>query len=306
MSSHPMQFASLSATYYAEPEVLRRQLLSIPEGWLRLVVDDGTPDAEWSAVEQMLRGLAGVEVVRLHDNVGLAAAQNAGMRRLDELGGVTHVLLLDQDSEPCAGAVDKLAAAYVELEREGKRVGAVGPTLIDPDTQVRHGFHVTKRGFWTRIHPERGPPVRCAGLNGSGTLMSLSMALTLNGMDESLFIDMVDAEWSFRVSAGGLALYGVPTAVFLHRMGVESSRIWLFGWRVWPRRRPVRNRYVFRNTIKLIRREYVPVVWKLWALVKLTLSLLVALATDRDRREQLVSMMHGVVDGVRNLSGKIR
>lgn len=25
-------------------------------GWLRLVVDDGTPDAEWSAVEHMLRG----------------------------------------------------------------------------------------------------------------------------------------------------------------------------------------------------------------------------------------------------------
>lgn len=68
----------------------------------------------------------------------------------------------------------------------------------------------------------------------------------------------------------------------------------------------MRNRYVFRNTIKLIRRRYVPNVWKFWAVVKLTLSLLVALAPDRDRGEQLVSMMHGVVDGARNLGGKIR
>lgn len=221
MSSYPMQFACLTATHYAEPEVLRRQLLSVPEGWVRLVVDDGSPDAEWSVVERMLQGLAGVEVVRLHCNAGLAAAQNAGMRRLDELGGVTHVLLLDQDSEPTEGAIDKLAAAYVELEHAGHRIGGVGPALVEPDTQVRHGFHVVKRGVWTRIHPEGGPPVRCAGLNGSGTLMSLSMALSLNGMDESLFIDMVDAEWSFRVSARGFSLYGVPTAVFMHRMGAN-------------------------------------------------------------------------------------
>ncbi|WP_165971234.1 glycosyltransferase [Luteimonas terrae] len=298
-------FASLTATYYPNSEILRRQLCAIPDGWIRLIVDDGTSDMAWRDIARMLRAFDRVEVIRLPRNIGLAAAQNAGLRQLKKREDVGCVLLLDQDTEPREHAVELLVSAYRELADAFPNVGAVGPALIDPATDVHHGFHVVRRGVWKRISPLSGPPVPCATLNGSGTLMALDTAISLGGMDETLFIDMVDAEWSFRMSANGFGLYGVPGSQFLHRMGVETSRIWLFGWRVWPRRSPIRNRYVFRNSIKLMRRNYVPAVWKVWAVIKLSLSFVVALMTDPDRWKQLASMAAGVVDGLRRIDGKV-
>lgn len=135
--------------------------------------------------------------------------------------------------------------------------------------------------------------------------MSLDTVLELGGMDEDLFIDMVDAEWSFRLEASGRMLFGVPEAKFLHQMGEASSRIWVFGWRVWPRRTPLRNRYLFRNTIALLRRKYVPTIWKGWAVVKLALSMLIAGMVGPDRAAQVTSMAIGVVDGLQGRKGRI-
>jgi rhamnosyltransferase len=76
-------------------------------------------------------------------------------------------------------------------------------------------------------------------------------------------------------------------------MGEASRRIWLFGWRVWPSRSPQRHYYLFRNAVALMRRQYVPVVWKTWAVAKLVLTAVVhGLHGDR-RREQLQQMWRG-------------
>jgi rhamnosyltransferase len=300
-----MLCASITVTFHPAPTLLLRQLQSLPDDWLRLVVDNGTSDKEWEVITVAIADLPNVKVLRLGANLGLAAAQNRGMQYLAAQGHCTNVLLLDQDSEPLLGAVNALANAHSTLVASGYPVGAVGPLLCDPTSGVQHGFHRVASWYWTRIVPVGGAPVPCESLNGSGTFMALDLALSLGGMDESLFIDHIDTDWSFRLLAAGHQLYGVPSASFLHRMGDRTTRLWLFGWRVWPVRSPHRHRYLFRNAVLLLRRPYVPRIWKVWAVAKLGLTVTVFAFMGPQRVEQVSSMMAGIWDGIRGQSGAL-
>ena len=300
-----MKCASITVTYFPDASVLRRQLDAIPAGWLRVIVDNGTPASLWEPVESSFSARDDVVVLRLPDNRGLAAAQNEGMRWLNARHAETHILLLDQDSEPCEGAVDLLLQALEALTADGAPVAAVGPLLVDPVAGAHHGFHVIHGCRWSRVDPIPGKLIRCASLNGSGTLMSLATALKHGGMDEGLFIDLVDADWSFRLRDRGLQLYGVSDSVFGHRMGERTTRIWLFGWRTWPVRSPRRHRFLFRNGMILLKKRHVPMVWKLWAIPKFILTAAVFAVTGPQRLAQLRAMSRGVFDGLLGRTGDI-
>lgn len=307
-----LSLATVTVTYYPDAGLLFSQLSALPADARKIVVDNGTPEHEWNPARHRLESLEGVEVLRLGQNLGLPAALNKGIAHLSKTGEEPFVLLLDQDSEPDHGAAEAMIEAFRALEASGCKVGAIGPALLDPFTGLHHGFHVQTALRWKRIFPADGTsPIRCASLNGSGTLMRIETWRKLGGLDESMFIDHVDTEWSFRLQAAGYGLWGIPSAKFVHRMGNASIRFWAFGWRLWPSRSPQRHYYLFRNAISLIRREYVPRVWKAWAIMKLALTFSVQGLYDPARSRQWACMWRGMKDGFglkpfREVSGKNR
>jgi len=138
-----------------------------------------------------------------------------------------------------------------------------------------------------------------ANLNGSGTLVPRGIVEALGGLEDAFFIDHVDTEWAFRVRNAGFGLYGAPQVTFLHRMGEKTWRFWWMGWRVWPYRSPRRHRYLFRNAARLLRRDYVPAVWKAWAVPKLLVTLGAHALFDARRGAQVGEMVRGFMEGWR-------
>lgn len=295
----------VTVTYLPDVELLQLQLQSLPAGAIRVLVDNGTPRTLWERVEVMLQRFSDVQVMRFSENLGLAVATNRGVEHLVATQGVTHVLLLDQDSTPTPDSVSVLLDSYQKLASVGERVGAVGPRLVDPGTGLSHGFHRIEGWRWRRSEGCAGRPLECAGLNGSGTLMKAEDFLSVGGLREDFFIDHIDTEYSFRLTAMGYNLFGVRDAVFLHRMGDSGKRLWLGKWSVWPKRTPLRHRYLFRNAMLLMRLPFVPNLWKLWAIPKLLLTVLVFGITGPDRLGQLTSMFRGVRDGLAGRKGQI-
>lgn len=296
------QVATITVTYNPDIALLREQLHALPHECPGVLVDNASEPALRAQIETLATQRPGTVLLRNADNAGLAAAINQGAKAMrDAFPQARFLLLLDQDSLPEAGSIASLLDTIVGLQAQGKRPGCVGPMLLDVTTGMQHGFHQMTRWRWTRVFPHRGSaaPVRCANLNGSGTLVPLELFIELGGLEDALFIDHVDTEWSFRVQSHGYSLYGVPAAVFQHRMGEASRRIWLLGWRVWPWRSPLRHRYLFRNTLWLMRRSHVPAVWKFWAAIKLLLTTSVHAAADPRRGEQLRAMRQGLVEGLR-------
>lgn len=291
----------VTVTYDPDPSILQSQLRSLPEEALKVVVDNASPHVRAEDLQHMASEIPCTHLILRSQNEGLPAALNHGVeisRAIDPTRQL--VLLLDQDSEPQAGSIQILLDALSALQRAEGRVGAVGPRLVDVATGLQHGFHQPTRWRWRRVYPlPTDSPVPCATLNGSGTLMPLDIFQTLGGLDASLFIDHVDTEWSFRLRAAGYCLYGIPHAEFLHRMGATSTRFWMLGWKVWPSRSPVRHYYLFRNAVRLMRCNYVPVLWKVWAVAKLAVTFFVVALIGPDRLRQWCQMGRGVGDGLR-------
>lgn len=303
----PVQLASITVTYHPDASILARQLRALPPETIKIIVDNDSGEETRANINSLIKEKSRIFFLPQSSNLGLAAALDLGVRSLPDIAPhCALILFLDQDSEPLPGAIERLCAALAELERFGKNPGAVGPQLQDVDTGLYHGFHQMTRWRWRRVFPKatEHQPIPIANLNGSGMLMRRAVYECLEGLDSDLFIDHVDTEWAFRLMANGYTLWGVPDTVFMHRMGQRGIRFWMLGWRVWPARPPSRHRYLYRNALWLLRRPYVPRVWKFWAVVKLLLTALIHGLADPHRLTQLAAMWQGVREGVHRTSLK--
>lgn len=290
--------ATVTVTYRPDLTILRTQLAQLPPDALRIIVDNASPETLRSGLRALAAGVD-ADLIENATNLGLAAAMNAGIAH-GLAAGCRRILFLDQDTEPGAESVAALCAAQDRLQAEGKGPACVGPALVDVATGLQHGFHRIRDWRWMRAMPAADADafVECANLNGSGTLVPRIVLEQAGVLEADFFIDHVDTEWSFRVLAHGFALLGVPWVAFRHRMGERTWRFWWFGWRVWPYRSPLRHRYLFRNAVRLMRRGYVPRIWKYWAVAKLMLTVCVHGAFDRQRRAQLGAMLAGIRAGL--------
>ena len=142
-------------------------------------------------------------------------------------------------------------------------------------------------------------------LIASGCLISLDALDAVGGMDESLFIDHVDLEWGLRARRAGYRLYCAPRVPLHHSLGDESV---LLPGRAQPVHvhAPVRNYYILRNTIILIRRDIMPWRWRVrycyWAVKYAAFN---ALAVDR-LPERRALLWRGFRDGLRGRRGRLR
>jgi len=290
------EIITVTVTYNPDLAILSSQLSALPEHSLKIIIDNHSSKPTGLEISQAIAAWPNIHFVANSVNRGLAAAINQGVQQALTLApNARFLFLLDQDSEPDTHCVKTLLSAFQELHKQELAVGCVGPQLIDPATGLAHGFHQAKGWRWLRLYPKNtDSPVACSNLNGSGLLMQVALFQELGGLDEAFFIDHVDTEWAFRVLNAGFSLWGIPAARMYHRMGQESLRYWWFGWRLWPCRSPLRHRYLFRNAVLLMRRSYVPLVWKAWAVVKLMLTFCVHAVFDRQRSQQIQAMIGGV------------
>jgi rhamnosyltransferase len=287
-------------------ERLRSQLESLPEAIGLVVVDNASQEPLVKALRALLLARRNTTLIENTRNVGLGAALNQGARHaMAQSPAADQLLLLDQDSVPEPGAVERLLGAYLELHAAAKDLGCVGPSLLDNTTGLQHGFHRIEGWRWTRVYPSAADshaPIPCSNMNGSGTLVGAALFRELGGLDDSLFIDHIDTDWSFRVLQSKHTLLGIPDAVFEHCMGERGLRFWLGRWRVWPQRSPRRHYFLFRNAIWLMKRDYVPFVWKAWCVAKLILTLMVHSVVDPLRRQQVACMLEGIRAGLKRPS----
>ncbi len=282
-------------THQPDPQTLAAALGALaPQVGALVLVDDATGDPRF---RDFCAGYRDLQVIPLPENRGLAHALNAGIERARSIAGITHVLLLDQDSVPENGMVCALKSALDRLGRREK-VAAAGPRFRDPRERRDAPFVRIRFPFNRKLHcTEACPEIRCDFLITSGSLIPLAVLDETGGMDETLFIDNVDMDWCFRVRAAGYALYGVCAARMRHSLGASRRRLPGLprGIVVHP---PRRLYYMMRNRLLLYRRAHTPRAWIAQdlprALVKLALFSIVV----GPRRENLRHMIAGLRAGM--------
>lgn len=253
--------------YHPQREALEPLLLALAPQVQALLVVDNTPD-RGEAMDQILsplrERLPNLRLHRMNGNLGIAAAQNVGIRMAleQEFDGV---LLSDQDSLPMDDMVAALKNCLQKLEAEGVHVGCVCPEYFDETTRQVFRFQVQKPGqlFYSSAPSDPSLPWQeiLTGIS-SGTLIPRRALLEVGAMREDLFIDHVDIEWCLRARVTGFRNFATSRARLVHRMGDALFQVWCFGWRSHSEYSPLRLYYQFRNFLLLCRLRHV--TWRWW------------------------------------------
>lgn len=296
---------ALVVTY--NPDDITRLLSAVVQQCGKVVVvDNGSIN---SADIQAYCEATKATYIGLGENLGIAAAQNIGIAWAREQGA-THVLLMDHDSVP---SPDMVALLLRALENDDS-LGAVGPLAAEEREGADQLVYVVHDWKPSRASVEelQRESVEAAFLIASGCLIRMDILDEIGGMNEALFIDHVDLEWGLRARNAGWKLAVIPAARLYHELGDE---VVLLPGRAQPIHvhSPVRNYYLARNTVWLIRESgLAPRKWRVryaWWLVKyvgfngMGMQLLVGgeQAQGRSRRRMLV---HGLRDGIRRRMGR--
>lgn len=252
-----------------------------------------------------------IEYIQLDENHGIAYAQNIGIQWAEGFGA-THILLMDQDSVPFPNMVSKLKSVFVtnqEKPKDTSLLAAAGPSYVDSRTNKKSFFVIEESHVPGRWFPDNASldseVVDVMFLISSGTLVSMEVIKALGGMRNDYFIDHVDTEWSFRAKQMGYRIVGVPSAVMEHSLGDEVKTIWFFGRRQVSYHSPLRDYYMFRNTLLMLRDVSIPIVWRLhfiWRLVQFAGYFLIFTPS---RWERLSKMSLGLYHGLKNVRGKL-
>ena len=271
--------------YYPPPEVWERWI-----GWAagvdRLLLFDNTPAASGStAFRPALPG--NVTYVAAGTNCGVAAAFNAAARMAGS-ERCTHLLTLDQDSEPPA---DLAAALYRSLPpAEWERTGLVGPQHTREDIRLA----------------EQAGTAPVEGLMSSGCLVNLAAWRAVGGYNEQFFMDHVDSDFCLRLRRADYRVVICNRVVMPHCLGNARVHVML-GRRFLVNHHPPARRYTMaRNTVGLCRLygDDFPGLRARKARELLGITVKVLLF-ERRKCAQLASILRGLRDGFRGEPGHV-
>lgn len=261
-----------------------------------LLVNNG-PSLQFD--EAFLKGQR-FEIRHMGGNQGVASALNAGFRWAEEMCA-SHVLTMDQDSQPALDMVAALKNALVVLGDRGFRLGAVGPQSVDFATGRPAPFVLPVNGKRHSQVLASGDLLEVEHLITSGCLIPMAAWRDTGPFLESLFIDYVDIEWCMRARSRGWIVFGVGDAVLRHSLG---DRFVKWGRRQLPWHQPIRHYYLFRNAIAMQRMRYIPRSWKRVDARLLFKRFVFIAITAGWRLGHVRAMLLGVWDGLLGRGGR--
>lgn len=275
-----------------------------------VVVDNGSPADAVARLQDECAALPVAELVALGANRGIAAAQNVGTTRARALGA-DAVLLSDQDSLPADDMVDRLLEGLDRAHSEAAAGRLAPPAAVGPvSTDERNAgapllFSDHRWGPRRATVPaEPGTLVPATFLLASGCLVPVSALDAVGPMNDDWFIDHIDLEWGLRARRAGLGLYGVVGAAMAHSLGDRTQHI--------PGRArdvhihsPVRNYFMVRNTVLLIRSGLMPVAWRWGYAAWITKYAGFYVLAVAPRRRRAALLLRGVTDALRGRTGSL-
>ncbi|ALS99236.1 rhamnosyltransferase [Lacimicrobium alkaliphilum] len=227
------------------------------------------------------------------DNIGIAAAQNVGLRDL-QLSDCQYGLLLDQDSQPDGEFVSRLRSLLVASKQDNRDVVAIGPRIVCSFSDKPVKPRVQRE---LEVYDDM---VCVTQIISSGMMIDLEKLDETGMKEEALFIDGVDHEWCWRARQRNLSIALAGNVKMVHRLGDSRSTFAGITYKVGS---PIRLYYQFRNILLLCRRSYVPGYWKTRNLLVLPIRFFANSILQPGRLERTSYMLKGLWDGMRRKDG---
>lgn len=253
--------------------------------WDMVLIDNSPiPDERFSSAD--------TTYIHCETNVGIAKAQNLGLKTLFDKG-VEYAFLLDQDSLFTPAIAGELLQQFVALEKKHP-IAAIGPSIYCQFSDC------IDQGVLQKGQKVSDNLKEVKQIIASGMLLSKHAFERVGEKESSLFIDGVDHEWCWRARSKGMVIYQSLSACMPHRQG--DDRVKVYGI-TFKQGAPIRLYYQFRNVLILSRRSYVPLYWKLRHVCAIPLRYIVNRFCFTQGWERGEYMRAGLQDGFKHRSG---
>lgn len=308
MIKHNAAISAIVVIYNPHEPTLLRLLRSLENQVQTIVIVDNSPHTASTPKTWDQIHFANLKYFPLEKNMGIGYAQNIGIewaitQKAD------YILLMDQDSIPSQDMVANLLGVFSKNHGQAPNIIAAGPAYTDPRSLAKSSFLTSRFGFPTRQIPETrlkaSKLITAHFLISSGSLICVRKLLQVGGMRSGYFIDHVDTEWCLRAKNKGFSLVGQPLAQMEHSLGDETKKLWLFGWRMISYHSPVRDYYMFRNTILTLRNTEIPLPWSIFLLFRLVQFSAYFLILAPHKKIRAKMMVLGIWHGLKNVDGEL-
>ncbi|MEM1178038.1 MAG: glycosyltransferase family 2 protein [Acidobacteriota bacterium] len=256
-----------------------------------MVVDNGSTDGSWEAIEA---AYPAVEQVKVEENQGISHGMNVGLRRALE-SGEDYVLILNNDIE----VAPDMVAEMVKVAETDPKIGAVGPKafyyfdrerLWSTGGIIRFKHSVTRErgdGEIDRGQYDRDGEVDY--VNGCAMLTRRQAILDTGLWDSTYYLGVEDADWCMRMKQRGYTCHYAHRALLWHMISFSTGVY-----------KPGRTFHTGRSTAIFVRRFAGPWQWLtfvLWALVALPVAWLREL--PKGNAKAAISKGRGMLEGLR-------
>ncbi|WP_143959152.1 glycosyltransferase family 2 protein [Litoribacter populi] len=233
-----------------------------------------------------------ITVINLMQNLGIGKAQNIGME-MAYSEGADFFLHMDQDSLIDPNMINRLLSSYFFLQNKGYLIGLIGPVDYDIDS-LKPSIPKFNKG--KMIEKDL---ISVSETLSSGSLIPSHIYNEVGGLNEDLFIDVVDFEYCWRIKRSGYLIIRDFKAKLFHKLG--DGRVKILGFLHVGNTAPFRHYYAFRNSVYLILYEKAPFYWKLSNAIKIVFKIGVYPFAFKNGRERFSYMSMGFIDGCRRI-----
>lgn len=250
----------------------------------KLVIVDNTPNQNLGIInsEQLT-------YIPLFDNKGIAEAQNVGIKvSMDK--GADYLVFFDQDSIIPENFVFNILENFLSIKNYYPNLATLGPRIVDKNNKVETKSRLRKISKCKSF-------LICNQIISSGSIIPTEIIKKVGPMNSDLFIDYVDLEWCWRAKSFGY-MCGQSTFIFMdHKIGSQESIMGKFTIDVSA---IPRYYYMYRNYIRLLFLNYVPIKWKISHGVRLFFKFFYFPIILNNGNEILKNMVKGIRDGLTN------
>lgn len=262
-----------------------------------VVIVDNNSGGEGKTFLGTLAYLPKVSVIFNHQNLGIAAALNTGVKYAQETG-FEWVATFDQDSKVTSEMIQTMLHGHDACPNKEKIAG------LSPRYQNQSTGQIATSKQKKSIEGA-SPLEEVLVVMTSGNLLKLSIFDVVGYFNESLFIDHVDTEFCLRCAKRGYKILEVHDAILLHSIGFPAQHKILWAVKTTTNHSSLRRYYTARNSIYIYKKfVFTFPAWVMQDAVKFLKLMVMLVLFETDRKNKLMAIFRGFADGLLGKMGK--
>lgn len=275
-------------TLYFPDENVKTNITQLSKFVDKVVLLDNTPNSDNSA---LFSGIEKKEYVAYKENLGLSLAFN---RYLTTLTENCYIIFFDQDSFCPEDLVEQLKNGYQFCCKKLGRKGIIGPSYFEKNANrlmIPKQKKLVEKGIY-----------EVKSIITSGMFTEFDVIKSVDFWNDEIFLDMADWDFCWRVLRTGFFCCLSTSTVLSHRLGKSVHHI--AGIKV-KEGAPFRVYYQTRDCLYLLKKNYVPLKFKIRFILMLTVRPALHLIFLPEKKKRIHYFFKGISDFQKNIHGAL-